>query len=125
MGGLGCWGSEGGEQKQCDEKDGVGDRKGEREREREKQGPASVKQGRLSQFKGGFSHYDSATVYCILQRPYYSCLLAFMLPFTLQVQHLHGKQGQDLRQRGLAGDHNAGAHDLGKRIQRGVRSPRT
>lgn len=69
----------------------------EKEREREREGPGSIKQGRVSRFKGGFSHYDSATVYCILQRPYYNGLLAFMLPFTSQVQHLHGKQGQDLR----------------------------
>lgn len=37
----------------------------------------------------GISHYDSVTVYCTLQRAYYNGLLAFMLPFTLQVQHLH------------------------------------
>lgn len=72
---MGC--SEGGEQKQRNEK-----RQGlERGRERERR-PASVKQGRVSRFKEGFSHYDSATVYCILQRPYYNGLLAFMLPFT-------------------------------------------
>lgn len=94
------------------------DRQGEgaRESEREREGPGSIKQGRVSRFKGGFSHYDSATVYCILQRPYYNGLLAFMLPFTSQVQHLHGKQGQDLRREELAEDHNARAEDLGKWI---------
>lgn len=55
------------------------------------EGGASVKQGALSPFKAGFSHYNSATGYCILQRPYYKVLLAFMMAFTSQVQHLHGK----------------------------------
>lgn len=87
-----------------------------RRRESEREGPGSIKQGRVSRFKGGFSHYDSATVYCILQRPYYNGLLAFMLPFTSQVQHLHGKQGQDLQWEELAEDHNARAEDLGKWI---------
>lgn len=110
---------EGGER--CNEKDGL-ERESERQTERR---PASVKQGWVSRFKEGFSHYDSATVYCILQRPYYNGLLAFMLPFTSQVQHLHGKQGQDLRHRGLAEDHNARADDLGRGILFRVRSHRT
>lgn len=93
----------------------------EKERERER----SVKQGRVSRFKEGFSHYDSATVYCILQRPYYNGLLAFMVPFTSRVQHLHGKQGQDLLRGALAEDHNARADDLGRRILFKMRSLRT
>lgn len=97
--------NERGEQKWSNEKDRVW-------RENERKGPASVKQGRVSRFKGGFSHYDSATVYCILQRPYYNGLLAFMLPFTWQVQHLHGKWGQGR----LAEDHNTRADDLGKKM---------
>lgn len=64
-------------------------------------GTRECQAGRVSRFKEGFSHYDSATVYCILQRPYYNGLLAFMLPFTSPAQHLHGKQGQDLRRGGL------------------------
>lgn len=71
-------------------------------------GAVGVKKGRVSRFKEGFSHYDSATVYCILQRPYYDVVLAFMLTFRLRVQHLHGKQGQELLRGGLVEDHNAG-----------------
>lgn len=70
-------------------------------------GAVSVKKGPVSRFKEGFSHYDSATVYCILQRPYYDVVLAFMLTFRLRVQHLHGKQGQELLRGGLVEDHNA------------------
>lgn len=76
--------------KRCGEdEEGVGrNRVGDEKRERERRGgglggAASVKQGLLSRFKEGFSHYDSATEYCILQRPYYNGLLAFMMPFTL------------------------------------------
>lgn len=93
----------------------------ERQRER---GPANVKQGWVFRFKQGFSHYDSATVYCILQRPYYDGLLAFTLPFTLPVQHLHRKQRQDLLQRGVAGN-NAGPDDLERRILFTARRQRT
>lgn len=97
---------------------------GEREREREWR-PTSVKQGRVFWLKEGFSHYDSATVYCILQRPYYNGLLAFMLPFTSRVQHLNGKQGQDLQRGGLAEDHNVRADDLERRILFRERKHRT
>lgn len=86
-------------------------------------GPTSVKQG--SQFKEGFSHYDSATVYGILQRPYYNGLLAFMLPFTSRVQHLHGKQHHDLLQGGLAEDHSTREDDLRRRILFRVSSHKT
>lgn len=96
-------------------------RDGERERERR---PVSVKEGRVSWFKEGFSHYNSATVYCILQRPYYDVVLAFVLPFRLRVQHLHGKQGQELLRGGLAEDHNAREDDLGRRMLSRVRSRR-
>lgn len=88
----------------------------------EGRGAVSVKKGRVSRFKEGFSHYDSATVYCILQRPYYDVVLAFMLTFRLRVQHLHGKQGQELLRGGLVEDHNAGEDDSGTRILSRVRS---
>lgn len=54
-------------------------------------------------------------VYWILQRPYYNILLAFMLPFMLQVQHLHGNRGKRLLRGGLAEDHKSREDDLERR----------
>ena len=70
------------------------------ERQRERGGPTYVTQGRVFRFKEGFSHYDSATVYCILQRPYYKELLAFML-------HSHGESNTCMGNRGrICGEEN-------------------
>lgn len=39
-----------------------------------------------------------------------------MLPFTLQVQHLHGKQRHGFRRRGIVEDHNAREEDKKQRL---------